>query len=267
MFNNYFNFFFFNFLLTIFDPLEQFDVLIFKIPFIFELNNLIIFTFIVVLISYVLNTDISNFNKTASVDEIQIQSVLNFISFEIIKFVDSISDANTNLSKQFLFLIFYAYFFFILFANFIGLIPFSYTITSSFIVTLSISLFLFLLINFIGIYRVGLLPFMGLFIPTGTPLQIAFLLVIIEIVSYIARLFSLAIRLFANMMAGHTLLKILIGFSYTMLLSFSGLIPFSIIPWLLVTIIFVLEILISFLQAYVFIILVCIHSNDVVISH
>jgi F-type H+-transporting ATPase subunit a len=62
-------------------------------------------------------------------------------------------------------------------------------------------------------------------------------------------------------------LKILIGFSYVMLISYSGLIPFAIIPWLLVTIIFVLEILISFLQAYVFIILICIYSNDVVISH
>jgi F-type H+-transporting ATPase subunit a len=71
---------------------------------------------------------------------------------------------------------------------------------------------------------------MGLFIPTGTPLQISLLLVLIEIVSYIARLFSLAIRLFANMMAGHTLLKILIGFSYIMLISFSGLLPFAIIP-------------------------------------
>jgi F-type H+-transporting ATPase subunit a len=69
-----------------------------------------------------------------------------------------------------------------------------------------------------------------MFLPSGTPIQIAFLLVLIELVSYIARLFSLSIRLFANMMAGHTLLKILIGFSFSILFSFSALIPFAIIP-------------------------------------
>jgi F-type H+-transporting ATPase subunit a len=82
----------------------------------------------------------------------------------------------------------------------------------------------------LAIYRVGFFQFIGMFMPSGTPLQIGFLLVIIEIVSYIARLFSLSIRLFANMMAGHTLLKILIGFSFSILFSFTSLIPFAIVP-------------------------------------
>lgn len=268
MFNYISIFFYFNFCTIICDPLEQFDVLIFKIPFLLEINNLVFFTILIVFIIIGLNSDNLNFNIQNNIREKnQTKTTINFISTSIASFVDNISEANTNLSKQFFFLIFYVFFFFILTANFVGLIPFSYTVTSSFVVTLSLSLFLFLVINFVGIYRMGLLPFMGLFIPTGTPIQISFLLVIIEIVSYVARLFSLAIRLFANMMAGHTLLKILIGFSYTMLVSFSGLIVFSIIPWTLVTIIFCLEILISFLQAYVFIISICIYSNDVVISH
>jgi ATP synthase subunit 6 len=209
------------------DPLEQFDILIFKIPYIIELNNLNIFTFFVIFLLLIINYDNT---KLKNEKNNEIKTIFNFISISIVKFVDNITEANTNLSKQFFFFLFYVYFFFILFVNFIGLIPFSYTITSSFVITLSLSLFLFLLINIVGIYRMGFLPFMGLFIPTGTPLQISFLLVLIEIVSYIARLFSLAIRLFANMMAGHTLLKILIGFSYVMLISYSGLIPFAIIP-------------------------------------
>jgi F0F1-type ATP synthase membrane subunit a len=88
----------------------------------------------------------------------------------------------------------------------------------------------FFIINILAIYRVGFFQFIGMFLPSGTPLQIGFLLVIIEIISYIARLFSLSIRLFANMMAGHTLLKILIGFSFSILFSFTSLIPFAVVP-------------------------------------
>lgn len=246
----------------LFDPLEQFDILILTNNFGINLNNLVIFAFFLIificLIHYTIKSEINNEDKI---------SAFKFMRMEFFKFVDSITNANTLLPKHFFLIIFYFYFLFILWANFIGLIPFSYTITSSFIVTFSLSLFLFLVINFIGIYRMGFFPYLGLFIPSGTPIQITFLLVIIEIVSYIARLFSLSIRLFANMMAGHTLLKILIGFGYSMLISFTGLIPFAFIPWFLVTIIFVLEILISFLQAYVSIILIRIYTNDVIVSH
>lgn len=248
--------------IQIFDPLEQFDILIFSIKNIFEINNITLFASYLIFLLFLIN--LFDSNKKINIEN---KTPFNFLSLEILKFVNNITNANTVLPKQFFLIIFYMYFFFILTANFIGLIPFSYTITSSFIITLFLSFFLFLLINFLGVYRTGLLPFMGLFIPTGTPLQISFLLVLIEIVSYVARLFSLAIRLFANMMAGHTLLKILIGFGYVMLISFSGLIPFAFVPWILVTIIFTLEVLISFLQAYVFIILICIYSNDVSVSH
>jgi F-type H+-transporting ATPase subunit a len=249
------------------DPLDQFDYIELSSFFFFfltqNINNNLIF-FLILLISLLISV---NYIDTTKKINLKNQTPFKFFTYEITKFVDTIMHTNTILPKQFFIIIFYFYFYFILLTNFIGLIPYSYTLTSSFIITLTLSLLLFVLINFLGIYRLGLLPFMGLFLPTGAPLQISFLLVIIEIVSYIARLFSLAIRLFANMMAGHTLLKILIGFSYTMLLSFSGLIPFACIPWLLVTIIFILEVLISFLQAYVFIILICIYSNDVVVSH
>lgn len=96
--------------------------------------------------------------------------------------------------------------------NFTGLIPYSFTITSLLIVTLAISVMLQVGINLLGIYT-HKIKFLNLFLPSGTPLLISPLLIIIELVSYFARILSLAIRLFVNMMAGHALMKILIGFA------------------------------------------------------
>ena len=113
--------------------------------------------------------------------------------------------------------------------------------------------------------------FFSLFLPSGAPMVIAPFLVIIELISYVARVFSLAIRLFANMMAGHTLLKILIGFSYLIIvdsltnnwpLFFVGLIPFF-----LVYIITFLEVAIALLQAYVFTVLLCLYIKDLYVAH
>jgi ATP synthase subunit 6 len=106
-----------------------------------------------------------------------------------------------------------------------------------------------------------------LILPSGVPLGIAPFLIIIEIVSYFAKVFSLSIRLFANMMSGHALLKILIGFSWTLLGTISYYTIIALFPWILVTVIMFLEALIAFLQAYVFTILVTIYINDVLTDH
>jgi len=125
--------------------------------------------------------------------------------------------------------------------------------------------------HFIGINIIGIMEqkweIQNLFLPSGVPIFIAPFLVIIEFISYIAKVFSLSIRLFANMMSGHALLKILIGFSWALLSSGSALILLSIFPWIIVTAIMFLEMLIAFLQAYVFIILLSIYINDVLSSH
>jgi len=101
----------------------------------------------------------------------------------------------------------------LLFSNVAGLFPFTFTVTSSFVVTLFFSLTVFLAANIMGIYRNGFY-ILSNFLPTGTPLFISPLLILIEIISYFSRIFSLSIRLFANMLSGHGLLKILIGFSF-----------------------------------------------------
>jgi ATP synthase subunit 6 len=176
-------------------------------------------------------------------------------------------ESNILLSKYFLIQIYFIIFSFILFSNLIGLIPFSFTLTSSFILTFSIALITLIIINILAIYRHGFYQFSNFFLPNGTPLGIAFLLVFIEFISYIARLFSLSIRLFANMMSGHTLLKILIGFCFTILFSISVFSSFAALPWILILGIMILEILIAFLQAYVFLILICIYCNDILFVH
>lgn len=107
--------------------------------------------------------------------------------------------------------IFFATFMFLFFCNLLGMIPYSFTVTSHIVITFGLAMALFIGINIIGIRTHGF-HFLSLFLPAGAPLAMAPLLVMIELVSYSFRVISLAVRLFANMMAGHTLLKIIAGF-------------------------------------------------------
>lgn len=150
-------------------------------------------------------------------------------------------------------------FYLILFGNVFGLIPFSFTITSHLIYTFSLSLSILVGITILALYLQGV-KFFKLFVPRGAPIPLLLLLVPIEIISYVARCFSLAIRLFANMMSGHTLLNILSGFVIKM--SNNGLLLIALAPFVVVMAVSVLEMGIAFLQAYVFVVLVCIYLKD-----
>jgi F-type H+-transporting ATPase subunit a len=151
-------------------------------------------------------------------------------------------------------------FMFVLFANCLGLIPYSYTVTSQIIVTFALAAVVFIGVTIIGFARHGL-HFLSLFVPKGVPLALLLLLVPIEIISYFIRPFSLSIRLFANMLAGHTMLKVFGGF-VVMLGIIGGWAPLAFI------VVFTgLELLIAFLQAYVFAILTCLYLNDAVHLH
>ena len=126
--------------------------------------------------------------------------------------VRSMVRENLYVGKQQYFTVLFYLFFTLLIANLVGMVPYSFTITSSFIVTFFIALTHFIAINLIAIVK-HKWNVMDLFLPSGAPLAIAPFLIFIEAVSYVARVFSLSIRLFANMLSGHALLKILIGFS------------------------------------------------------
>jgi ATP synthase subunit 6 len=152
-----------------------------------------------------------------------------------------------------------SFFFLILFSNIFGLIPFSFTITSHLIFTFSLSLSILLGITFLGFYMQGF-SFLNLLVPGGAPAFLLPLLVPIEFISYVARCFSLAIRLFANMMSGHTLLNILSGF--ILKIGQNGFLFLSLAPLFVVMAVSVLEVGIAFLQAYVFLVLVCIYLKD-----
>ena len=155
----------------------------------------------------------------------------------------------------------YALFFFILINNLIGLIPYSFATTSHFILAFFLSFTIVLGVTFLGLQKHGL-EFFSLFVPSGCPLGLVPLLVLIEFISYLARNISLGLRLAANIFSGHMLLAILSGFTYNIMNS--GIIFFFIglIPLAFIIAFSGLELAISFIQAQVFVILTCSYIKD-----
>ena len=154
----------------------------------------------------------------------------------------------------------FSLFMFILMGNLLGLLPYSFTFTSHIIVTFAMAITVFVGVTVIGIWR-HKLHFFSFFVPKGVPIYLIPLLVPIEMISYLARPVSLSLRLFANMMAGHTLLKVFGGFVVVL-----GI--FGIAPFLFVVALFGLELIVAGLQAYVFTILTCVYLNDAIhLSH
>jgi len=237
------------------DPLEQFEVTRF-LTFGSALTNLALITALnIALMASVFSS--YNFNLTNNYD---------FVTRTMYQLVQSMVKENLYIKKQQYFSVLFYLFTTLLFANLVGLLPYSFTITSSFIVTLFISLTHFVGVNTIGASQHGW-ELNNLFLPSGAPLLIVPFLVFIEAVSYIARVLSLSIRLFANMMSGHALLKILIGFSWALLTSGSIMMLIAVFPWAIVTAVMFLELLIAFLQAYVFTILITLYIGDVLTFH
>jgi F-type H+-transporting ATPase subunit a len=245
-------------------PLEQFEVtslLGINAPIFGYLNltltNLalysIIVLFLVVSLHYMGNNDTKLLSSKWS---ILIESIFASIN----------SMVKEQIGKEIYLPFIYSLFFFILIANLTGNVPYSYTITSSIIVSIGLSFTVFIGVTILGL-SIHKIHFFSYFIPSGTPLGLVPLLVLIELISYISRAGSLGIRLFANIVAGHTLLKILSTFLYQM---FSGsiiiailtLIPFSIFITLIG-----LELAVSFIQAYIFSILVCSYIKDALELH
>lgn len=153
----------------------------------------------------------------------------------------------------------FSIFMFVFFGNTLGLIPYSFTFTSHIIVTFALALFVFLLVTLVALFKHGI-KFFTMFFPSGAPIFMAPILVPIEIVSYLSRPVSLSIRLFANMMAGHTMMAVFAGFTVT--LGIFGFFPIAINVAL-----FALEVIVTALQAYVFTILTCLYLRDAVHLH
>lgn len=150
-------------------------------------------------------------------------------------------------------------FMFILFGNLLGMIPSAFTFTSHIIVTFAMALVVFTFVTLLAIVK-HRLHFFSFFVPPGAPKLMWPLLIPIEVISYLSRPVSLSVRLFANMLAGHTLLKVFAGF--VVALGAAG-----VVPLLFIVALTGLEILIAFLQAYVFTILTCLYINDALHLH
>jgi F-type H+-transporting ATPase subunit a len=193
--------------------------------------------------------------RSASLVPGRVQSVAEMLYEFVVNMVDTNAGHGARPFVPFIFTLFM----FILFANLFGLVPWSFTVTSHIIVTFGLAITVFIGVTIIGIVRHGF-GFLRLFVPHGVPAILLVLLVPIEILSYIIRPFTLSIRLFANMLAGHTMLAIFGGFA-------AAVGVFAILPVGINIAMFALEILVAVLQAYVFAILTCLYLRDALHLH
>jgi len=184
---------------------------------------------------------------------LQVASELGF------NFISSLINDTVGKEGKKYFPLVFALFMFILFGNLFGMIPYSFTFTSHIIVTLALAMGVFIFVTVLGFVKHGV-KFFGFFVIPGLPIYMLPLLIPIEVISYLSRPISLSVRLFANMLAGHTLLKVFAGFV-------SALGFFGILPLVFIIALTGLEILIAFLQAYVFAILTCLYINDALHLH
>ena len=244
-------------------PLKQFeiqpiiDINIFGLDLSFT-NSALWMTITTIFIIFFFTIPFLKSKKTNSVEDLypsrlQVASELgfNFIS-------NLINDTIGKEGKRYFPLVF-ALFMFILFGNLFGMIPYSFTFTSHIIVTLALAMGIFIFVTALGFVKHGI-KFFGFFVIPGLPVYMLPLLIPIEVISYLSRPISLSVRLFANMLAGHTLLKVFAGFV-------SALGFFGILPLVFIIALTGLEILIAFLQAYVFAILTCLYINDALHLH
>ena len=177
----------------------------------------------------------------------------------VYEFTDRMVDENLGAEGRAFFPFVFSLFMFLLFGNLISLVPYSFSFTAQIVVTAALALFVFLLVTVVAFIRHGL-HFFSFFLPAGAPLIMAPLIIPIEIVSYLARPLTLAIRLFANMMAEHALMVIFAGFAVTL-----GY--FFFLPVVVDVAIYALEVIVFSLQAYIFAILTVLYLRDAIYLH
>ena len=233
-------------------PLEQFEI----IPFVHIKAGETDLSFTNSSLSMVITVAIITLFLTLSVNTRAIvPSRLQLISELMYNFISQLlSDTVGNNGRKYFPFVF-TLFMFVLIGNMVGMIPYQFTFTSHIIVTFALAAVVFIGVTILGFVNHGIRFFTFFYIP-GVPFYMHPLLIPIEVISYLSRPISLSVRLFANMLAGHTLLKVFAGFVVSMPF-FTGALPLTFIVALTG-----LEILIAFLQAYVFAILTCLYIND-----
>ena len=256
----------------LFTPLEQFQIISifsFKIFCLdFSITNMLLINLIVLFIFssivFCFSTDSNYLGETGYYFIPNVWQTLIEIIYETAAQL-VFDNLNEEGEKYFPFIA--VLFTFILFNNLIGLVPYSFTITSHLIVTFALSFPIFIGVMLICVQR-HKINMLSIFLPSNTPIGLGLLLVPIELISYIFKPISLGVRLFANLMAGHTLLKVIVGFAWSMLLLEDFLSILHVIPLLVLVILMGLELGVAMIQAYVFTVLTCIYLNDSInLSH
>jgi len=181
-------------------------------------------------------------------------------------FIQDMVSSNLGDRGQGYFPMIFVLFIFLLTCNLIGMVPYSFTVTSHIIVTLTLSLTVYIGVTFI-LFREHGFHALSLFVPAGAPFGLYFLLIGIELISNVMRVVSLSVRLFANMMSGHILLKVLLGFAWTMMMSGGIMLLVHLVPMGVVFVLLFLETAVACIQAYVFAILTCIYLNEAMNLH
>ncbi len=181
----------------------------------------------------------------------------------IYEFVASMIRENIGVKGRQYFPLIFTLFMIVLLGNMLGMLPYSFTYTSHIIVTAALAFFIFFIVMIIGVFKHGF-HFFSLFVPPGVPMWLMPLIIPIEVMSFMIRPVTLSVRLFANMIAGHIMLKVFAGFSVGMFAAGGGLVFAGIGPMLFNSVLIGFEFLIAFLQAYVFAILSCIYLKDTV---
>ena len=256
--------------LFILSPLEQFEVtnlISLNAPILgylnFSFTNLSLYSLIVLVLIVSLHLA---FKGTGFNDTRLIPSQWAIALESLFASINSIVREQIGLRNESYLPFIYSLFFFIIFSNLIGNTPYSFTITSSIILSVGLSFTIFIGVTIIGLTKHGL-HFFSFFIPSGTPLALVPLLVLIEVTSYLARALSLGIRLLANVSAGHMLLKILSTFLYQLFSSSLIIATFTLIPFSIFIALIGLEIAVSIIQAYVFILLTSSYIKDAIELH
>jgi ATP synthase subunit 6 len=243
-----------------FNPLEQFQL----VPLINLRNGAFDFSFtnssffiVWSLVVFLLFVYLCTFQGGGTVVPNRWQTILENLYLLVLGVV--LDNLNSKGLRYFPFV--FTLFIFVLCLNIIGIIPYSFTATSHLIVTFTLSLIVFLGRTYICFREHGF-KFFAIFLPPGAPLILLPLLVPIEFISYFITLIALAVRLFANMISGHILLKVLIGFAWTIMTTGSALLFFAhVLPLGVVFLLIGIELAVSFIQAYVFATLTCIYIN------
>lgn len=249
----------------IFAPLEQFQIL--SLTNIFGLKYIITNFVLINALSLLLFVGLICLNSP-KIKNLFNNSLFYFLPNVWQKSIEFFSEIVTNIISNFIsnssekyFPVIATLFNFILFSNLVGLLPYSFTTTSHLIITFTLSFAIFIGISIITFKKYSLESF-SLFLPANTSFFLALLLVPIEFVSYLAKPISLGARLFINLMAGHSTLKIVIGFAWSMLLLENFLSFGFFIPMIVLVVLFGLELGIALIQTYVFIVLTCIYIQE-----